>query len=86
MLARVSSSELTEWAAYERVHGPLGQSRDDIHIAMLLAMLHNQWAKKPKKPEAFLPVWDRPPETDEARRSRLRLWVEMMGGSHVDDR
>lgn len=38
MLARISSYELTEWAAYEQMTGPLGPSwRDDV-----LAAIHEQ--------------------------------------------
>jgi len=64
MLARVGSSELTEWAAYEQVYGPLGQGRDDILHALLSALIHNMWADKGKgkAPEDFMPQWDQSKE------------------------
>jgi hypothetical protein len=81
MLARVASSELTEWQAFERVHGPLGQTRDDIHTALLLAMLHNQWAKHPKKPAVFLPEWDQPRLSV---AEKLKSWAAQFGGDDGD--
>lgn len=60
MLARVSSSELTEWAAFEQVYGPLGAIRGDIDMAILAAVIHNVFAGKGKgkAPEDFMPSWD----------------------------
>lgn len=81
MLSRVTSSELTEWAAYERVHGPLGQTRDDYHTALILAMLHNLWAKKSKPLADFIIEWDRKPESAESLIAKGKAWVQMMGGS-----
>lgn len=82
MLARVSSSELAEWAAYERVHGPLGPSRGDVLHAVHMALVYNQWAEKgkTKKPKDFLPEWDQRSETEEQQIARGRMWVQMMGG------
>lgn len=48
MLATVSSRELSEWQAYERVTGPLGPQRGDHQVAMLAAVLANT-ARDPKK-------------------------------------
>lgn len=72
-LQRVTSSELTEWAAFEKVYGPLGQSRDDVHMAILAALIYNPWAPKgkAKSPEDFMPVWDQHREdlADKIRRA-----------------
>lgn len=59
MLTRVTSSELTEWAAYEHLYGPLGGARHDINQAMLAHVIHNIFADKGKgKPiEDFMPQW-----------------------------
>lgn len=69
--------------AYERVAGPLGEVRGDIQTAMLAALIHNQWAKHPKKPDAFMPEWDQPQTTT---KDRLKAWVNQFGGSDGDDR
>ena len=73
LLARVTSTELTEWAQYERVFGPLGQGRDDIHLALLSALMHNMWAEKGKgkSPEDFMPQWDQKREDIEAKIRRV---------------
>jgi len=72
MLARVSSSELTEWAAYEQVFGPLGAVRDDIDMAILAATIYNAFAAKGKgkAPEDFVPSWDQAPEDVSAKIRR----------------
>jgi hypothetical protein len=54
----MSSAEFAEWLAYEQVAGPIGPERDDILHAVLVALIHNQWAKKSKRPKDFLPEWD----------------------------
>lgn len=62
LLRRTSSAELTEWAAYEQMTGPLGPERDDILFAQLCAVVANsQKDKKSKKakPKDFLPQWER---------------------------
>jgi hypothetical protein len=38
---RMSSSELTEWMAYERITGPLGRRRQDIQAATISATIAN---------------------------------------------
>jgi hypothetical protein len=35
LLARIDSRELTEWAAFERLYGPLGPVRHDYLTAMV---------------------------------------------------
>lgn len=60
MLARVDSRELTEWEAYERVAGPVGDERLDHLFAMLQATIGNVNRSKKQKayePEAFMPKW-----------------------------
>ena len=53
--------ELTEWAAYERVAGPLGPERLDYLFAQLCAVVVN--VQRPKgsaarRPKDFLLKWD----------------------------
>lgn len=60
LLARVDSRELTEWEAYERVAGPVGDERLDYLFAMLQATIANvNRSKKQKAYEAaaFMPKW-----------------------------
>lgn len=37
----MSSSELTEWLAYERITGPLGRRRQDIQAATIATTIAN---------------------------------------------
>lgn len=60
LLARIDSRELTEWEAYERVAGPLGQERLDHLFAMLQATIGNVNRSRKQKayePAAFMPKW-----------------------------
>lgn len=62
MLADLSSAEITEWAAYEQITGPLGPRRMDILVAQLCAVVANaNRGKGGKKAQAkdFLPEWNR---------------------------
>lgn len=65
LLARVSSRELSEWMAFEKVHGPIGQYRDDIHTAMIaqkiVQMLKDPKRGKPPELKDFIPRWDDQP-------------------------
>lgn len=60
MLDRIDSRELTEWSAYERLAGPIGDERLDHLIAMLQATIANVNRGKNQKAyeaEAFMPRW-----------------------------
>lgn len=60
LLRRIDSRELTAWAAYERVAGPLGPERLDILAAIIAATIANaNRTKKGKafKPADFMPNW-----------------------------
>ena len=60
LLARMSSRELTEWAAYETVHGPLGPRRDDFLAALVAHTIAAVNSEKGKSPDLakMLPNWD----------------------------
>lgn len=48
--SRLSSSELTEWMAFEKMTGPLGRRRHDIQAATIAATIANSnRGKKGKK-------------------------------------
>lgn len=63
MLERVTSRELTEWQAYERVAGPLGPARADVQAAIIAATVANanRQKGKPATPAEFIPAWDQKP-------------------------
>ncbi|MFJ5059018.1 hypothetical protein ACIP96_06315 [Streptomyces nigra] len=68
----MSSAELTEWMAYEKIAGPLGGARQDILNAILTAVVANTARGKKgraSKPKDFLPKWD---------RDRRMDWREML--------
>ncbi|URM90422.1 hypothetical protein LUW75_10905 [Streptomyces sp. MRC013] len=60
LLGRISSTELTEWMAYEQIAGPLGQERLDVLHSILAATVSNTARAKGRKaaPADFMPQWD----------------------------
>lgn len=69
LLARISSRELAEWKAYEKVYGPIGQVRDDWHTGLIAhridAMFRDPKKGKQPKIQDFVPTWDSQPPTRE---------------------
>lgn len=64
LLARISSAELTEWMAYERIDGPLGGARGDYHAALIAAAVTNGFKalggkRGSKRLGEFLIEWDK---------------------------
>ena len=60
-LEQISSRELSEWEAYERVCGPIGPSRDDLLNSRLLCMMANLVRPAGQLPyplDDFMPEWD----------------------------
>ena len=55
----MTSAELTEWVAYERVYGPiLVHERIDLGLAQLQWLVTRLWASKNKlTPRDFMPAW-----------------------------
>lgn len=66
LLARTSSAELTEWQAYERVTGQLGDERHDVLASLtayyVVAALHGKKSKA--RLDKMIPQWDRKPAQD----------------------
>lgn len=62
LLAGIDSRELAEWAAYERMHGPLGQQRDDQLTALVASTVANAFRDGGKVAQVsdFLPTWSDP--------------------------
>lgn len=59
LLNRISSKELTEWQAYERLAGPIGPRRDDVLTAEIAYVIASAFRGKGKEPklEDFIPDW-----------------------------
>ena len=74
LLARISSRELTEWMAYERVTGPLdSRLRGDISAGIIAATVANSFGSKKKlKPSDFLPRWFK------RRKTPDEIWAEVV--------
>lgn len=56
--SRLSSSELSEWMAYEKITGPLGRRRQDIQaatVAMTIANANRGRGKKFKISDFLVP-------------------------------
>jgi len=62
MLARMSSRELSEWQAYDRLE-PVGEWRGDWRAAMLASTFVNMWRSRddePARPDDFMPFVPKP--------------------------
>lgn len=87
LLARIDSAELTEWAAYERIEGPLGPARGDIQAAVVaktLADVNRGKNQQPHNLTDFIPTWDqdRPAQHQDAdeQLAMVRQWMSSVGG------
>jgi len=82
LLARISSRELTEWAIYERMTGPLGGARADVHAAMIThAVVNTQRGKRAPIPlKRFVPQWERRKLSPEELYQRVREINAALGG------
>jgi hypothetical protein len=84
LLARTSSSELTEWMAFERISGPLGGARADIQAAIVAATIANVQRGKGQRtlaPIDFVPVWDKRKKTPEELWAAAMAANSALGGS-----
>jgi hypothetical protein len=60
VVGEMSSRELTEWAAFEQINGPiLVHERIDIGLAQIGVIMAKLWGKGNPKPRDFLPAWYR---------------------------
>jgi hypothetical protein len=65
LLGRISARELTEWMAFDRVCGPIGQQRDDQLAALIAERVTNSLSSGKGRRMAvtdFLPRWGLTPE------------------------
>jgi hypothetical protein len=87
LLERVSSEELTEWAAYERLHGTLGSARSDVLVAHQMALLANvnRDTKKRSRPytaKDFMPEWSpKQPQSWQDMKAMARALTKAFGGT-----
>jgi hypothetical protein len=87
MLERVSSRELTEWAAYEQLAGPLDQGRRvDAGTGIVSATIANAMRSKKGrryKPADFAPNWgsgQRPTQTWQQQLAMVEQINRALGG------
>ncbi|MEU0245169.1 hypothetical protein ABZ192_12690 [Streptomyces sp. NPDC006235] len=74
MLANISSRELSEWMAYEKITGPLDERlRGDISAGIIAATVSNSAGGKRKaKVSDFLPTWFR------RRKTAEEIWQDVI--------
>lgn len=87
LLTCVSSTELTEWIAYEKVAGPLGPARNDIQAAIIACTIANANAGRGRKSkvEDFIPEWDgRPKQTWQEQLALVEKLNAAFGGTVSD--
>lgn len=78
MLSRISSMEITEWIAYERIAGPLGAWRFDVLTAHIVAAITNGFRAFGKQSpirelKKFLPTWDRKAQSEQTPDEMLEV-------------
>lgn len=89
MLRSMSSRQLSEWAAYERIAGPLGGARSDLSAAIVastIANVHRAKGQPPVKPSRFIPDWDPRPQAPEQMKMIVRAMNQAFGGKEVGGR
>lgn len=82
MLAGMSSAELSEWMAFERVTGSLdSRARVDISAGIVAATVANSAGSKRKlKPSDFIPKWfKRKKSVEDIWRDVVALNAQMGG-------
>ena len=82
---RISGHELSEWAAFERIDGPLGPRRADFHAAQIVVAIAQSNAKRGKryKLSDFLLTWDhgRTVQSPHEMLRLVRTYNRRLGGT-----
>jgi len=78
---RMDAREFAEWLAYERLTGPLGGERGDLHTAIVAATVHNLWAKRPRKLRDFMPQWAQKRQTVDEQLALVKAMNRAFGGT-----
>jgi hypothetical protein len=83
--SRLSSTELTEWIAYEKMNGPLGSKRQDIQAATISATIANANRSKGKKFKIsdFLIPWGRKKKDPNELLAVIKELNQDMGGEYI---
>lgn len=97
LLHRIESKELSEWAAFEALTGPIGGQRSDFNAATIAATIaeanRNEKAKRTPFTEAdFMPDWGKEEEeetSEEKVKRQMNVFKRMAmamranaGGEH----
>jgi len=80
----MTSWELAEWMAYERVAGPIGDARGDVQAAIVASTVANANRGRGTKratPKDFIPEWDRRPQTWQEQLAIVEQLNAMFGGT-----
>jgi hypothetical protein len=81
---RLSSSELAEWIAFERITGPLGRRRNDIQAATIAATIANsnrgKKGKKFKMSDFLIPYGEEERKSPDQMLAAIRGFNKSMGG------
>ncbi len=74
----MTSGELTEWTAFERVYGPiLPHERIDVGLAQVCLLMARLWAKGNFKVRDFMPRWYQELTAEDEIRSGFEALMEM---------
>ena len=89
LLARISSRELSEWAAFAQLE-PFGEEREDLRAAIVAATVANT-ARDPKKqrafvPSDFMPDFEREPQSWEQQLQIVEMLNVAFGGRDLRDK
>jgi len=80
---RLSSTELTEWIAFEKITGPLGRRRSDIQAATIAATVANanrgKGGRKFKMSDFLIPYGEQR-KTPEQMLETIKSLNRSMGG------
>ena len=86
----MSYAEFAEWAAYYKIE-PFGGLRDDLHAALVVAMIANvnrdpKKRKKPYSPADFMPDWWRnKQDPEQAHAAAMMAKFAMLAGSELPE-
>lgn len=77
----MTAQEVTEWAAYEQVTGPLGQERDDRLATMTAFYVVSALGAKEASLSKMLPQWaSKRPEGWQSIKTKLMSLTRASGG------
>lgn len=78
----MSSEELTEWQAYERVTGPFGGERGDAQAALSAFYVVTALGVKSARIDKMMPRWDRSKTMSAEQMKMLAVAItQQLGGT-----